>query len=64
MSEALKEEGGIVDTLKEMGDLASHVEYQDMEKILKIFEVKEIEKNIGENGTLNSIYSKLALKNI
>ena len=35
-----------------------------MDKIIKTFEVKEIEKTVGENGTLNAIYSKLALKNI
>lgn len=34
-----------------------------MEKIGQMFEVKEVERKL-ENGFLNSIYSKLALKNL
>lgn len=48
---------------KEILDLSEHVQYQDIDKIAKVFHVNEIEKNM-ENGFLNAIYSKLALKNI
>ncbi len=34
-----------------------------MDKIQKIFDIKEIEKKY-ENGFLNAVYSKLALKNL
>ena len=37
--------------------------YNDLDKIGRMFEVKENERKI-ENGFLNSIYSKLALKNL
>jgi tRNA threonylcarbamoyladenosine modification (KEOPS) complex Cgi121 subunit len=56
VSEALEGE-------KEIEDLSRHVEYQDIEKISKMFDIKEVEKK-HENGFLNTIYSKLALKNI
>jgi hypothetical protein len=34
-----------------------------MEKIIKLFEVKEAERKM-ENGLHNAIYSRLALKNM
>ena len=46
----------------EIEELTRHVEFQDYESIIKSFEVKEFDKQ-RENGVLNTIYSKLALKN-
>lgn len=46
----------------EIADLTRHVEFQDYESIIKSFEVKESDKLI-DNGVLNTVYSKLALKN-
>lgn len=48
----------------ECEDLSQHIESQDIDKIAKIFEVKDNERTLTENGFLNSIYSKLALKNM
>jgi hypothetical protein len=48
---------------KEIEDLSNHVEYQDLDKIGKIFDIKDVERRY-ENGFLNTLYSKLALKNL
>lgn len=47
----------------EITDLTEHAKFQDMDKIGKLFDVKEQERKM-ENGFLNAIYSKLALKNL
>jgi hypothetical protein len=39
------------------------VEYQDLEGMIKSFDVKDREIKL-ENGLLGAIYSKLALKNL
>ena len=48
---------------KEITDISEHVQFQDIDRIAKLFNVNEIEKKM-DNGFLNAIYSKLALKNI
>lgn len=49
--------------MSEIEDLGKHVEYQDMPHIIKSFEVKDHETKM-ENGVLNAIYAKLALKGL
>ena len=48
---------------QEITDLGQLHKYQDLEKIGKLFEVKENERRLP-NGFLTAIYSKLALKNL
>ena len=48
---------------QEIEDLGQLSKYHDLEKIGKLFDVKENERRLP-NGFLTSIYSKLALKNI
>lgn len=58
----LKEQIGSI-CISEDYDMAEHVKYQDLEWIIKHFEVKDVDRKY-ENGVLNAIYSKLALKGL
>ena len=50
-------------SLGEIEDLNAHVEYQDINQIIKLFEIKDLERNM-DNGFLGAVYSRLALKKI
>ena len=47
-----------------MADLNQHIEYQDVQAITQLFDLKEKEKTLPGNCLLTSIYTKLALKNL
>lgn len=47
-----------------LDDLNQHLEFQDVNGITGIFDLKEKEKTLPGNCLLTSIYTKLALKNI
>ena len=53
-------------TVLECTDLNQHIEWQNFETILEIFDLKEQEKELLNvpNGSLTSMYNKLALKNL
>lgn len=48
----------------ELTDLNAHLEFSDVKAIMEVFDLKEPEKHLPHNGVLNSIYTKLALKNL
>eukprot|EP00347_Sterkiella_histriomuscorum_P009593 403340612 len=49
--------------IKEIEDISRHVDFQDQESIVKYFDIKEVERQF-ENGLLNAVYSRLALKGL
>ena len=49
---------------KELPNLNDHLEFQSIEDIMRMFDLKEPEKTLPQNGILTSIYTKLALKNL
>ena len=58
-----KEISEACDGTEEIKNLLRHTDYMDADKIFKLFDIKENEKKL-ENGWLNAVYSRLALKNI
>lgn len=49
----------------ELEDLNKHLEWQDQDQIIKIFDLKEKEKELQmPNAHLTSLYNKIALKGI
>ena len=50
---------------EELSDLNRHLEWQDQEQIVKLFDIKDKERELPmPNALLTSLYNKLALKNI
>lgn len=50
---------------EEVTDLNKHLEWQEQEQIVKMFDVKDKERELTmPNALLTSLYNKLALKNI
>ena len=49
---------------KELPNLNDHLEFQSIDDIMHMFDLKEPEKTLPQNGILTSIYTKLALKNL
>ena len=51
-------------TQKMLPDLNQHLEFQDVQQLTELFELKEKEVQLPGNSLLTSIYTKLALKNV
>ena len=51
-------------TYKQCLDLNQHLEFQDVQQLISVFELKEKEMQLPGNSLLTSIYTKLALKNL